>query len=104
MSLYKCPPKLNSDYRKIRAVPLHERLSRSTTQLQQWLSQVNHQIQTTKYNAATKKMLKFPYVHIVVPDRLPDLTLCAKTPLGEKPLFWNICYQVLPLLTTSFII
>jgi hypothetical protein len=51
------------------------------------------------------KNTQFPYVHIVVPDRLPDLTLCANTLLRGKtfillhllsgaPASYNILYYI----------
>jgi hypothetical protein len=46
---YAHPPKLDKRYQKVTAVPLSERVKRSTTHLQQWLSHIHHQKFVTKF-------------------------------------------------------
>jgi len=105
MSLYKCPPKLNSSYRKIKDVPLSERLSQNTSQLQQWLWQIDHQIKSTKYIAATKENTQMS-IHTYCGPRSftrHGMTACANTLLREKNCFYGISAKVFPLLKTSFL-
>jgi hypothetical protein len=48
-ALYKYPPKLHHWYKRIRAIPLKDRLTRSTAHLKQWIAKVDHQVKATKY-------------------------------------------------------
>ena len=47
--VYSNPPKHHNRLAKIGAIPLKDRLRRSTTNLQRWLSLVNHQKPVSKY-------------------------------------------------------
>jgi len=48
-SIYKHPPKLHKRFPRVLSVPLHDRLKRSTLNLQCWLSRIDHQISVSHF-------------------------------------------------------
>lgn len=68
--LYALTPKLHSRFSPISLVPLSVRVKRSTTNLQRWLSRVEHQIKVTKISADNQLSLAQAYkrLHIDTSD------------------------------------
>jgi len=47
--IYKHPPKLHKRFARVSSVPLHDRIKRSTLNLQRWLSRLDHQKSVSRF-------------------------------------------------------
>jgi hypothetical protein len=49
IQIYNKPPKLAPRYQRITDIPLQHQLNRSTTELQDWVSRIQHQVKVTEF-------------------------------------------------------
>lgn len=100
--VYLSPPRLQKWYSKITDIPLSIRLKRNTTNLQRWLSRVNHQrkvssiIRQRQANNQLSLMDAYRRAQVCIPD-------CRKYPpyIGGIMCVWVVFWGA-PLLTTLY--